>query len=227
MRALSALLPLLCLTLLACGAEAGGDKTGDSGGEAEADADTDADADADADADSDADADADSDADADVEPSVDRPASWDSLERNICSLDVPPEGSQLATVWKVGELDISGGMVTGVEYLAVFPSEDWQALGMSECQHAWQVVGTVDEPTLCTTCAWSFTADFTYDASLSDCDARIPVELEFFFGSYGISAETGEIEMTYPGTDYVWATGSADPANVDYVDRGICEAFAE
>ena len=42
-----------------------------------------------------------------------------------------------------------------------------------------------------------------------------------------MAAETGEIEMTYPGTEYVWATGSADAAGVDYVDRGICEAFAE
>lgn len=158
-------------------------------------------------------------------------ASWDpydGLVHDTACNDVSGSPVAGATGFFVGDFDVNGSNLQGVEEWVLFANPTWTQAGgpATSCFLRWNVVGTLGEPDSCVGCTHELTATGSFDADASNCPTAleeiegVELDLKYFIQR----RSSGEATWTFEsGTTLGDGVVTSDRAA--YVTDSACNWF--
>ncbi len=148
----------------------------------------------------------------------------DSDCESVLDADVPG-----ATSYFVGDFDISGDTVTGMEYWILFANTPWQELDGEDCQVQWQVEGSKGEAIACSACQYSLNLNMEVDRTTSTCpEGLTPSETDVdasFSVSYDVFISENNETTFYFDSGNLLGAGYTRQGRLTYISQGTCKWF--
>lgn len=132
-----------------------------------------------------------------------------------------------ATGYFVGDYDVSGGSVTGVEEWVLFSNPTWQDVSSAtDCSLVWDISGAINEPSSCTGCTHEVAVSATFNGTTSDCVQGLEdIEGNDFQVTYYLQVGSdGSASWNLPSGTYI-GDGVLNDVQAAFTSESSCNWF--